>query len=588
MISWWPFRPRGKPQQPVSSSLSDRKKNIHTIIRYGLAFVSTFAGLLLRFSLESIFGTGLATYVIFYPFLMLTALLGGFGPGLTATILTLFAIDIWIFPPVGQLTLTVPSVINVAGFLLFGLMGLFICLVAELYRNNRKKAAAYDREQALRETLKEKEFLADLLNNAEQPFAMSSIDGDILRFNRAFETLTGYSGQELPSLNWTRLTPEEWLEPEQHILDKIKMTGKPFRYEKEYIRKNGSKIPVEVLTHIGKEADSGTQYYYVFVTDLTKRKKTEAELREVNEQLRQNASSMMSINNELRESRLAALNLAEDADIARKEAEESSRNLLVEIAERKQTEEKLRTTANELSSSNRDLESFSYSVSHDLRNPLHTIGSFAEFLMEDYSDRLDEEGQDYIKRINEGVKKMQSLIDDMLRLSRIGRQEMNREEIDLSAIVHNYLQELKGMQPERNVEFVIQENIHADADPQLIHLAFENLLRNAWKFTSKKEKARIEFGAVPSTSLRHRTSDAQWPSEAKTRTVYFIRDNGAGFDANFSRKIFEPFKRLHADKEFGGTGVGLSIVQRVIDRHGGYVWAEGEVGKGATFYFILG
>jgi PAS domain S-box-containing protein len=268
-----------------------------------------------------------------------------------------------------------------------------------------------------------------------------------------------------------------------------------------------------------------------------------------------------------------------------------------DITERKQAEFALHGRTQELAAANRDLESFSYSVSHDLRNPLHTIGSFATFLLEDYADRLDEEGQDYIRRINSGVKKMQTLIDDMLSLSRIVRQEMKRENVDLSAIVYNYLEELKSSHPERHVEFVIQEQVYAGADPRLIHLALENMLRNAWKFTSKKETTRIEFGTVPSTSLGHRVveerrvsdeNESRWPSGVEAQIVYFIRDNGQGFDQKFAEKIFEPFKRVHAENEFSGTGVGLSIVKRVILRHGGRVWAEGEVGKGATFYFTLG
>jgi PAS domain S-box-containing protein len=248
-----------------------------------------------------------------------------------------------------------------------------------------------------------------------------------------------------------------------------------------------------------------------------------------------------------------------------------SLGMVHDITERKKAENAQHTFANELAAANRDLESFSYSVSHDLRNPLHAIGSFAAFLLEDYTDRLDEEGQDYLRQINAGVKKMQSLIDDLLSLSRIGRYDMKRDTVNISAIVQRYLKELRGMQPERNVEFVIQENVYANADPRLLHLALENLLRNAWKFTTKNELTRIEFGTAAGDG----------------HTVYFIRDNGVGFDQQFSEKIFEPFKRVHAEKEFGGTGVGLSIVQRVIGRHGGKVWAEGEVGKGATFYFTL-
>jgi PAS domain S-box-containing protein len=242
-----------------------------------------------------------------------------------------------------------------------------------------------------------------------------------------------------------------------------------------------------------------------------------------------------------------------------------------DVTKLKQAEEALQHRTEELTAANRDLESFSYSVSHDLRNPLNTINGFVGFLMEDYSERLDEEGRNYLCHIGNGVDKMKALIDDMLNLSRIGRQEMSRTDVDLSAIVRNYLQELKSTEPERRADFIIQDEVHVNADPRLIHLALENLLRNAWKFTSKKDVARIEFGTA--------VKDGQ--------IVYFIRDNGVGFDMQFAAKIFEPFKRVHAEREFGGTGVGLSIVQRVIGRHGGKIWAESEPDKGATFFFTL-
>jgi len=245
--------------------------------------------------------------------------------------------------------------------------------------------------------------------------------------------------------------------------------------------------------------------------------------------------------------------------------------LFFDITERKKAEQALLQRTEELAATNRDLESFSYSVSHDLRNPLHTIGGFAQFLFEDYSEFLDEVGRDYLRRINDGVNQMQQIINDMLNLSRIGRQEMKRENVDLSAIVLNYLQEFKNTEPERLTEFNVKKNVHANADPRMINLALENLLRNAWKFTKKTEITRIEFGTI--------VRDEQ--------IVYFVIDNGAGFDMQFSGAIFEPFKRVHAEKEFGGTGVGLSIVQRVIRKHGGKVWAEGKPGKGAVFYFTI-
>ncbi|NLL12832.1 MAG: PAS domain S-box protein [Fibrobacter sp.] len=242
-----------------------------------------------------------------------------------------------------------------------------------------------------------------------------------------------------------------------------------------------------------------------------------------------------------------------------------------DITEQRKASEAMKRYAEELASVNRDLESFSYSVSHDLRNPLSVIGGLVDILIEDYSERLDEPGKDYLWRIDKSIKTMKQLINDILSLSRVGRQEIRKVKVDLSDIVRDFLTELKTTEPQRQTEFVIEDNLYANADPRLIHLALENLLLNAWKFTSTKKLTRIEFG----TTIKD------------GNPVYFISDNGVGFDSRYARKIFEPFQRIHAQKQFEGTGVGLSIVQKVILRHGGKVWAEGEVGKGATFFFTL-
>ncbi len=244
----------------------------------------------------------------------------------------------------------------------------------------------------------------------------------------------------------------------------------------------------------------------------------------------------------------------------------------MDITERKKAEKELQERSEELASANSDLESFSYSVSHDLRNPLSVIGNFASILLEDYSDKLDTEGKEYLSRMFENVKKMQRLINDMLSLSRTSRQELKREDVNLSEMVCRYLDDLHSLDPQRKTDCQVEHDMHAFADPDMLHLAFENLLRNAWKFTSTREVTRIEVGCI--------IQDQQ--------KVYFVKDNGVGFEMQFAEKIFEPFKRVHSEKEFGGTGVGLSIVQRVISRHRGRVWAEGEKDKGATFYFTLG
>lgn len=251
----------------------------------------------------------------------------------------------------------------------------------------------------------------------------------------------------------------------------------------------------------------------------------------------------------------------------------------IDITDRMQLEQQLRTyksrlehRAEELAEANRDLESFSYSVSHDLRSPLSAVKGFTNILEEDYGDKLDEDGRDCLQSIKTGIDKMADLINDILNLSRIGRQEVKRETVDLSSMVRKYLDELASLEPRRVTEFVIEENVTVQADPRLVHVELENLLRNAWKFTLKKEVTHIEFGSM----------------HPDGKTVFYLRDNGIGFDQKVAKRIFEPFKRAHSEKEYGGTGIGLSIVQRVIKKHNGEVWAEGIPGVGATFYFTLG
>jgi hypothetical protein len=224
-----------------------------------------------------------------------------------------------------------------------------------------------------------------------------------------------------------------------------------------------------------------------------------------------------------------------------------------------------------LEAANKELEAFSYSVSHDLRAPLRSIDGFSQALLEDCVDQLDEEGKDNLQRVRAATQRMGELIDDMLNLSRVARKEIRVETVDLSAMAQTIAAELRRSQPERQVELVIAEGMVADGDSGLLKAALENLLGNAWKFTGKRSEAKIEFGITRQDGI----------------SAYFVRDNGAGFDPAYADKLFGAFQRLHDAHEFIGTGIGLATVQRIIHRHGGQVWAESEVGKGATFYFTL-
>jgi light-regulated signal transduction histidine kinase (bacteriophytochrome) len=225
----------------------------------------------------------------------------------------------------------------------------------------------------------------------------------------------------------------------------------------------------------------------------------------------------------------------------------------------------------ELKAVNQELESFSYSVSHDLRAPLHSIDGFSRALLQDYPDKLDEQGKHYLQRLGSNVQKMGELIDDLLILSRITRSDMKLEIVNLSTLAQSIATEVQKTHPERQVEFVITPGLSAKGDEHLLRLLLENLIDNAWKYTGKHQLARIEFGST----------------QADGKQVFLVRDDGAGFDMTYADKLFAPFQRLHSNSEFPGIGIGLATAQRIINRHGGRIWAEGEIEKGATFYFTL-
>ncbi len=273
----------------------------------------------------------------------------------------------------------------------------------------------------------------------------------------------------------------------------------------------------------------------------------------------------------LEETQRAVLNILDDFETEKSKVELVNEQLENEIEERKRVETRIQGVNTELLSANQELEAFSYSVSHDLRAPLRGIDGFSLALLEDYADKLDEDGKDYLHRVRAATQRMGILIDDLLNLSRVTRSEMRRENTDLGAIARSVAGELQITQPERRVEFRIEEGLEAFVDSHLMRIVLENLLGNAWKFTSKRESACIEFGRAP--------GDGGF--------TYYIRDDGAGFNPIYADRLFGAFQRLHDKNEFPGTGVGLATVQRIIHRHGGRIWAESAVERGATFYFTL-
>lgn len=269
------------------------------------------------------------------------------------------------------------------------------------------------------------------------------------------------------------------------------------------------------------------------------------------------------------------------AQLRRKQFEDENRSIReqllqkeLEVAAANSARELAETRAvfvDELQRKNKELEAFSYSVSHDLRGPLRSIDGFSKVLLEDYEDKLDEQGRAHLLRLRRAAKRMDELIEDLLLLSRVTSADLNRERIELSSIARAVVEDLQSKEPGRQVFIGIEDHLMVEADRRLLRVALDNLLGNAWKFTSKSPQPRIEFGASP----------------GKDGPAFFVRDNGAGFDASHAENLFRPFRRFHSEADFPGTGIGLATVQRIVDRHGGRIWAEAAVERGAAFYFTI-
>lgn len=346
--------------------------------------------------------------------------------------------------------------------------------------------------------------------------------GQIMEANDAFLQVVGYTREELAEgkVRWREMTPPEYLPLDEAAIKQINSDGACTPYEKVYIRKDGSRVPIL----FGAALLGGTNDETVcFVIDISERKQAEQQVRQLNQDL----------------------------------------------------ERRVQERTAQLEAVNKELEAFSYSVSHDLRSPLRSIDGFSQALLEDYGSSLDAQGQNYLQRVCAATHRMGQLIDDMLNLSRVTRSEMSRDKVDLSHLAQSVADHLQKMQPERSVEFRINNNLSAQGDARLLRVALENLFGNAWKFTGKQQHAVIEFGAL------------QADDQVNGNSAYFVRDNGAGFDMQYANKLFGAFQRLHTAAEFEGTGIGLATVQRIVQRHGGHVWAEGTADRGATFYFTL-
>ena len=351
------------------------------------------------------------------------------------------------------------------------------------------------------------------------PDAMVIVDeaGTITLINSQTEKLFGYEPAEIIGKSIELLVPKRFrkkhIKHREGYYDEHPVRPMGVGLDLFGLRKNGSEFPIEIsLSPL--ETEDGL-LVSAAIRDITKRKQDEADIQKLNDDLRQRAG--------------------------------------------------------QLEAANKELEAFSYSVSHDLRAPLRSIDGFSHALLDDYGEQIPPEGREYLERVRAATKRMGVLIDDLLNLSRLTRAAVKPRFLNISNMVQEILDSLKESQPERQVQLSVMPDLWVECDPQLFHIALENLLSNAWKFTARQERAIIEFGQ----------------QEKATERTFYVRDNGAGFNMAYADKLFGVFQRLHGATEFPGTGVGLATVQRIIAMHGGRIWAESEEGMGATFYFTL-
>lgn len=354
----------------------------------------------------------------------------------------------------------------------------------------------------------------------EYAILMLDPEGNVLSWNPGAERLIGYRAEEILGLHVRHFHPDD--APPLAAEEALAVAARDghFREEGWRVRKDGTRFWADVTLTALRDRGGALRGFAKITHDKTESRGAEEQIRRLNTEL----------------------------------------------------EERVRQRTAELARAVAELEAFSYSVSHDLRAPLRAIDGFSQALLTHTGDGLDEKGRHYLDRIRAGASRMSELIDDLLLLSRVSRSDLRRAPIDVSRLAEDIVHEIRRREPERAVEIVIAEGLHATADRRLLAIALENLIGNAWKFTARRPRARIEIGVA--------SRDGE--------DVFFVRDDGAGFDMAYADKLFGAFQRLHDPAEFEGTGIGLATAHRVISRHGGRIWAQALPGAGATFFFTLG
>jgi PAS domain S-box-containing protein len=489
-------------------------------MRYGgsVALVATAA--VLREVLDGSLGSSGPTYVVFYPVTILAAVLGGLGPGILATLLSAGAVAYFFLDPSGIATWKTADLVSLV---VFSVTGIGISGLSETLERTRRRGSEELRRVAL--------YTRGLIESGLDPMMIISLEGKITDVNRAAEEATGIPRSSLIETDFANYfaVPGQAREGFRQVLDCGQVADYPLAI------RHASGGVMDSLCHASVYRDENGAVAGVcgVARDITERKRVEEELVVYRQHL-------------------------EDL-VAKRTAEilASSKNL--EDANKS------------LATANQELETFAYSVSHDLRTPLRAVDGFSRILMEEYAPKLDTEGQRIVSVVREGTRKMAQMIDDILAFSRAGRQEIAPAEVDMEESVRAALKDLEPAVAGRNIKLDIQPLPASHGDAPMLRRVWTNLLDNAIKFTRHQPDAVIEVGA--------RAGEGE--------TVYYVKDNGVGFDMQYSNKLFGVFQRLHGQNEFPGTGIGLAIVKRIVARHGGRVWAEGKVGQGATLYFTL-
>jgi PAS domain S-box-containing protein len=586
------------------------------------------------------------TFPAFLAAVMVGTWSGGLGPGVFASLVTAAFNDYFFLSP-GHV-LHVETLSEAVRGALYLTSALLIAALGSALRSAQQQAEARRGEaQRHAESLRESEdrFRSLLEGVRDYAIVMLDAEGRVASWNTGARRITGWDEVQIVGQHFSRFFPEDEVAADEprRALEEAVRTGRS-EHQGWRVRQDGSRFWADVVLTAVRDERGRLRGFWDIARDITDRREVEQAMRASEAKFRrllEAAPDGMVIVDEhgriglanaqaqkvfgyteaellgqgveilvpqaqrrthaehrrgyFRDARTRPMGAGLDLWGVRKDGAmfpveislspmQTEDGLLVisairDITERRETEARIRALNEdlqrriaELGTLNRELEAFSYSVSHDLRAPLRSIDGFSQALLEDYGHKLDDEGQDHLRRVRAATQRMGELIDDLLTLSRVTRREMRREPVDLSGLAQAIMEQLMKTDPGRDVRVTIAPGLRVEGDPHLLRVALENLLGNAWKFTAKEARAVIDFGAT--------MRDGQ--------PVYVVRDNGVGFDMAYSGKLFGAFQRLHRSSEFPGTGIGLATVQRIIARHGGRVWAEAEVHKGATFHFTLG